>query len=182
MKCRLNRYPDSRPDGRSQQDERAAKSLDRRTGDADFTEGQRGGIIGCSKIGSWPRAGVTKWGWSIAKKKKAAQSKMPRQTSRDSDADAITEKLLGYFTAAYVLDAAGMLDKGKLARLNSLAYPNCPRWDQAVEAAYGISRTFVRSVYALCTEINSPAAAVIFILRGLGCPDFQERLNEVVGD
>jgi hypothetical protein len=116
------------------------------------------------------------------KKKKSGRAGTSKPKRRSSGDDAITEeKLLGYFTAAYVLDVAGMLDPRKKTRLDSLEYPNCPRWDEAVEKTYGISRTFVRSIYALCTEINSPIAAVTFILRGLGCADFQERLQEVVG-
>ncbi len=112
-------------------------------------------------------------------KKKPARGSKPKS---DQNTDAITdEKLLGYFTAAYVLDAVGLLEPTKKKRLDSLAFPNCPRWDECVEGTFRISRTFVRSVYGLCTEHRSPPEAVSFILRGLGCPEYQQRLEEVLG-
>ena len=119
----------------------------------------------------------------MAKRKAAKKSASSRtRKTKVRDDDRITEeKLLGYFTAAYVLDVAGLLDPAKKAKLDSLVYPGCERWDVAVEGGFGITRTFVRSVYSLCTEINSPLAAVTFILRGLGCPDYEARVAEVVG-
>ena len=92
--------------------------------------------------------------------------------------DPITpDKLLGCFTVAYILDAVGLLDAEQKQKLDSLRYPNCPSWDAAVESSYGINRTFVRSVYAHCTEIQSPPMAIGFILRGLGCPEYEAHLQ-----
>jgi hypothetical protein len=113
--------------------------------------------------------------------KKKSSRRTPREKRKVSDNNDITEeKLLGYFTVAYVLDVAGLLDPRKKESLDSLQYPNCRTWDETVEGSYGINRTFVRSVYALCTEIQPPPLAVSFILRGLGCPDYQARLDEIL--
>ena len=114
-------------------------------------------------------------------KKKRSKNASTRATSSNAD-DAITEnKLLGYFTVAYVLDAAGMLDPGKKAKLDSLVFDGCPTWDKAVEESYGITRTLVRNIYAVCTEVKTPTEAIGFILRGLECPNYRERLKEVTG-
>lgn len=112
-------------------------------------------------------------------KKKPTRKRKTESSPRDDDLT--EENLLGYFTVAYVLNAVGLLDPAKKKRLDSLKYPDCPSWNQAVEDAYGITLTFVRSVYGLCTEYRSPPESVCFILRGLGCPDYHERLEEVLG-
>lgn len=114
-------------------------------------------------------------------KKKSAKKGSPKKSAKLAEDQEITpDKLLGYFTVAYVLDAAGMLDPLKRKRLDSLQFPDCPSWEEAVEQEWGITRTFVRSVLALCTEIKPLPAAMLFILRGLGCPDYQARLHEVM--
>jgi hypothetical protein len=117
-------------------------------------------------------------GETVGKKKSAKRL----QKGMASDDPITEEKLFGFFAAAYVLDVAGMLDPAKKSRLDSLQVPGCPAWDQAVEQMYGISRTFVRSVYALCSELKSPEDSILFIIRGLGCPDYQSRLAEVLGE
>jgi DNA-binding XRE family transcriptional regulator len=96
--------------------------------------------------------------------------------------DALTEeKLLGCFTAAYVLDAVGLLYPPTKAKLDSLRYPGCLAWDATVEEGYGITRPFVRGVYKLCSEFKDPIDSVQFILRGLGCPGYVDRLRELFG-
>lgn len=90
------------------------------------------------------------------------------------------EWLKGYLSAAYVLDVVGMLHPETKAKLDSLAYPGQASWDHAIEQEYGINRTFVRSVYALCTEIRSPADGVVFILQGIGAPDIVEHLSALL--
>lgn len=88
--------------------------------------------------------------------------------------------LKGYLSAAYVLDVVGMLPPETKAKLDSLAYPGQASWDQAIEQEYGINRTLVRNVYALCTEIRSPADGLIFILQGIGAPDVAEHLSALL--
>lgn len=115
-------------------------------------------------------------------KKKRAKSASAQTTTDEKTDDAFTEdKLLGYFTVAYVLDAAGMLDSAKKSKLDSLVFEGCPTWDTSVEECYGISRTLVRNIYAVCTEVKTPAEAISFVLRGLECPDYKQRLQEVIG-
>lgn len=114
-------------------------------------------------------------------KKKSIKKQPSKKRAAAAKGDEITpDKLLGYFTVAYVLDTAGILDPQQRERLDSLKYPGCPTWDKAVEDEWGITRTFVRSVLTLCTEIKPLPAAVLFILRGLGCPEYQERMKDVL--
>jgi hypothetical protein len=114
-------------------------------------------------------------------KKVGSKNASERAMSSKAD-DAITEdKLLGYFTVAYVLDAAGMLDSRKKSKLDSLVVEGCPSWDKSVEERYGLSRTLVRNIYAVCSEVKTPAEVIGFILRGLECPDYRKRLQEVTG-
>lgn len=113
--------------------------------------------------------------------KKKPIKKPAKKTTKNSGEDEITpDKLLGYFTVAYVLDTARLLDPQKKKRLDSLRFPGCPSWEKAVEDEWGVTRTFVRSILSLCTEIKPLPAAVLFILRGIGCPDYQERMKEIM--
>lgn len=108
-----------------------------------------------------------------------------RPSSRDAgstDDEAITPaKLLGYLTAAYVLNAAGLLDPRKRERLDSLTFPGVEQWDVVVERSYEINMAFVRQVFTQCRKLKSEMDSVLFILRGLGCPDCNTRLKEVLG-
>lgn len=113
----------------------------------------------------------------MAKKKATEKKKKPVRENDDAIAE---DKLIGYFTVAYVLDCGNMLNAEKRKRLDSLVFDGCPRWNEAVEEFYGINKTFVRNVYAHCTELKTPIEAVVFILRGLGCPEFETRLSEVL--
>lgn len=117
----------------------------------------------------------------MAKKKPTNKSATRVKLNTQADGDITEDKLLGYFTVAYVLDAAGMLDPAKKAKLDSLVFEGCPTWDASVEECYGISRTLVRNIYAVCTEVKTAAEAIAFILRGLECPDYKQRLQEVIG-
>ncbi len=116
----------------------------------------------------------------MAKKKSVKKGSRKKSATHAEDNEITPDKLLGYFTVAYVVDTAGMLDPLKRERLDSLQFPGCPSWEEAVEEEWGITRTFVRNVLTLCTEIKPLPAAVLFILRGLGCPDYQARLQEVM--
>jgi hypothetical protein len=44
-------------------------------------------------------------------------------------------------------------------------------WRVYIEKRLHIDPTFIRSVYALCTERMSRKDSFLFLLRGLGCPD-----------
>lgn len=118
----------------------------------------------------------------MAKRKTTKKVKKSTRARKKTDGGAITtDKMLGFLTVSYVLDAAGLLDPRRKAKLDSLSFPGVPSWDESVEGEFGINRTFVRSVYSLCTEVNSSIAAIVFILRGLDCPDYEARLVEVLG-
>lgn len=118
---------------------------------------------------------------AMAKKERSKKSSTNMKSNTQADDEITEDKLLGYFTVAYVLDAAGMLDPAEKAKLDSLVFEGCPTWDASVEECYGISRTLIRNIYAVCTEVKTAAEAIVFILRGLECPDYKERLREVTG-
>lgn len=90
--------------------------------------------------------------------------------------------ILGTFTTAYVLDIAGILDPAAEQWLDTIPLTKGSTWRESVEDFYGINSTFVRTIYAHCTEIRDKAFAIRFILCGLGCPDAQERLREFLGE
>jgi hypothetical protein len=92
--------------------------------------------------------------------------------------------VLWILTTAYIGKAVGLLDPGKEAKLDELFRQQSELpWPEYVEQGMGIDATFIRSIYALCTERNSPGAAIGFILRGLGCPtkDVDQRIREMLG-
>ncbi len=115
----------------------------------------------------------------LSKPKKAKAKSSSKESAKRTEIDQF-RWMQGTFAAAYVLDTVGMLNPATKARLDSLEFPGVARWDQAVEQDFGINRTFVRSVYALCTEIKGPVDGVVFVLQGIGCPDVEERLTELL--
>lgn len=109
-----------------------------------------------------------------------AKRKPKKNVEQQPVPDDEERQFLGFMTAAYVLDATGHLHPEQKAKLDSLAYEGVPKWDVGVEQHYGINRTFIRSVYALCTEIKEPIDGVVFILQGIGCPDVEARLRDLL--
>ena len=87
--------------------------------------------------------------------KKIAKRPAKKAAGKPSD-DATANRANGNITAAYILEA--------------------------VEDTYGINKTFVRSVYALCLELKGPPESALFILQGLGCHDPAERLLDILRD
>ncbi len=94
------------------------------------------------------------------------------------------EQIFWFLTTAYIGQAVDMLDPNMEERLDRLFQQQSMKsWRKQVEEGLGIDSTFVRSIYALCTERNSPEAAIGFILRGLGCPNTEvdARIREMRG-
>lgn len=101
------------------------------------------------------------------------------------DTSALTpEQIFWFLTAAYIGHAVELIDPKMEARLDGLFQKqNVKSWRKQVEEGLGIDSTFIRSIYALCTERNSADAAIGFILRGLGCPngEVDARIREMRG-
>ena len=94
------------------------------------------------------------------------------------------EQIFWFLTTAYIGQAVELLDPTMESRLDHLFQKQSIKsWRKQVEAGLGIDATFIRSVYALCTERNTPEAAIGFMLRGLGCPsdEVDARIREMRG-
>jgi len=94
------------------------------------------------------------------------------------------EQIFWFLTTAYIGHAVELLDPKMEARLDRLFQKQAVKsWRKQVEEGLGIDATFIRSIYALCTERNTPDAAIGFILRGLGCPngEVDARIREMRG-
>src|SRR6056297_3987116 len=109
-------------------------------------------------------------------------SSTAHSTNREDGRSNEGEKLLACLTVAYVFDIAGVLPRNIKEDLDSLQSADSDHWHATVENFYGISRPFIRGVYDLCCEERGEKAdALTFILRGLGCPDYFERVKEIIG-
>jgi len=84
------------------------------------------------------------------------------------------------FTAAYLLDVAGMLDDGARGRLDRLDPGGYRPWNQAVESIYRLDRAFLQNLYAVLLDSFLPHDALAFILRGLDVPRPVELLGFVL--
>ena len=94
---------------------------------------------------------------------------------------ATNEQIFWIISTAYIGKAVGLLDKATENKLDALFLGKAQNWTEQVEHALSINEAFVKGVYDLCKERNSPAASIGFILRGLGCPptEVDARLREL---
>lgn len=86
-------------------------------------------------------------------------------------------QLYWIFVTAYVLRAVGKLPPEKEREIDRFT----PEWRGIVEAELEIDTDFVKRLYAYATDRMEETRAVIFIIRGFGCPQTAERLREVLG-
>ncbi|MFO0890964.1 MAG: hypothetical protein U0790_17705 [Isosphaeraceae bacterium] len=97
--------------------------------------------------------------------------------------DGFEEQLFWFLATAYLADCVELLSpatKLKLAHLND-QYGCETSWQQQVEGTFGIDATFVKTVFTLCTERGkTEAQALRFMLQGFGCPEPEERMQEVL--
>jgi hypothetical protein len=105
----------------------------------------------------------------VAKKKKAGWSAEDR------------DKLFWLLAAAYVLDAVGLLDPHKAAKLSSFEATIGTTWQESVRQELDVEEDFVRSIYEICQTGRTKVQALGFILRGLGCPNVDEQLQNLLG-
>ena len=91
--------------------------------------------------------------------------------------------LFWFMATAYVADAVGLVDRRKAAKLASLESlgGDGRTWQVHVRSSLDIDDAFVRKVFALCAKRKSEVQTLGFILRGLGCPCTEERLEELFG-
>ncbi len=78
----------------------------------------------------------------------------------------------------YVAWALGLLDKAKEEQLDATNEAGRPTWREHVESQLQIDRTFIRSVYALCSERMDEGRSLAFVLRGAGGDRAEKRFLE----
>lgn len=93
------------------------------------------------------------------------------------------EKIRWYLIAAFIADLAGFLNEDKDLKLASLTveFAGGAPWRAIVAQELGVDSETVGHIYSACRNGMNPASAMTFVLRGLGCPDPEARLSEVVG-
>ncbi len=92
------------------------------------------------------------------------------------------EKLFWFLATSYVADVVGLLSGDKAAKLASFeAAAGQQTWQEHVQESWDVDDNFVKKVYALCRKRKDEAPSLLFILRGLGCPEPVERLKELLG-
>src|SRR4051812_5395685 len=90
-------------------------------------------------------------------------------------------RLYWVLVAAYVLRSVGKLPPGTESELDRhTTHAGAPDWKDVVEHELEIDADFVKRLYVLCTDRMEENRAVLFILRGFGCPNPVERLQEVL--
>ncbi len=94
------------------------------------------------------------------------------------------EKIRWYLIAAFIADLAGLLDDKKEQKLTYLTaqFGADEPWRAVVLRDLGLDESFVGRVYSVCRTGMPRSWAMCFVLRGLGCPDPEARLREVVGE
>jgi hypothetical protein len=80
--------------------------------------------------------------------------------------------------AAYIVRAIGKLTPQNEADLDRITEN---QWRSMVERELEVDADFIKSVYDCCTDRMESNRALLFILRGFGCPTPAERLREVLG-
>ena len=108
---------------------------------------------------------------------------MAKKKSANENED-FEQNLFWFMAAAYIGDTIGLLDERKAAKMSSLeSLAGGATWQEQTRKSLEINDSFVKKVYALCTKQGkSEVQAIGFILRGLGCPNTEERLREVFSE
>lgn len=97
--------------------------------------------------------------------------------------DDFGEKLFWFLAAAYLADSVGLASQNIKLKLAQLVkeYGVGESWQEQVEKSLELDTEFVRSVYNLCqAKGRTETQSLGFILRGLGCPEPDERLGEAM--
>jgi hypothetical protein len=96
----------------------------------------------------------------------------------DPETDA---KLYWVLVAAYILRALGKLPAGIERQLDEhTSAAGAPDWKVVVERELQIDSDFVKRLHDCCTDRMEENRAILFMLRGFGCPDPVDRLQEVL--
>lgn len=104
----------------------------------------------------------------MAKKKRESGSRLSEE-----------EQFRWLMATAYVLSCVGLLNSETRMKLDSLDELGAGNWRQLTAAELGVGESFIRSVYALCTEFKDSGQAIGFILRGFGCPNVDMFLRQL---
>ena len=89
----------------------------------------------------------------------------------------VEAEVFWYLAAHYVASVVGLLRPEKEQKLDALS----EGWKVHVKEELGVDSSFVRSVYALCTEWKTRAQALSFILRGFGCTEADSVVADMLG-
>jgi hypothetical protein len=112
-------------------------------------------------------------------RKQAAQSTQNQVSETDGANAAVSheEDLFGFLVVSYVLHRLDVLSPESKARLDAVFKPGKPTWIRHVEKCLQIKSTFVEQAFDLCTETMKPEKAILFILRGVDCPNYRGNLE-----
>ena len=94
------------------------------------------------------------------------------------DAPNVEADIYWLCVAAYIVRSIGKLPLPNEADLDRITEG---QWRGVVERELEVDADFIKRVYDCCTDRMEEDRAVLFILRGFGCPDPAERLREVLG-
>ena len=88
-----------------------------------------------------------------------------------------------HFAALYVCNAISPLPPDMKLKLSHLAeqYGGDSTWEELVEAEFDLDQPMVREIHAACTSSWDSFTSLVFILRGLGCPEPEECIRSVFG-
>lgn len=97
----------------------------------------------------------------------------------DSDENKIRWFLIG----CYVVESVMLLPDEVNLKLTHLAeqYAGEVTWREVVEDDVGISSDFVFDTHTAMSKYLSNREALVFIMRAIGCPSPEARINDVLG-
>lgn len=114
----------------------------------------------------------------MARKRKTQSTCNQNQDTENATPECSHEEdLFGFLVVSYVLHRLGLLAPQGKARLDAIDEPGKPTWIEHVEKSLTINSKFVEHAYALCIETMPPEKAILFILRGIDCPNYWANLD-----
>lgn len=92
-------------------------------------------------------------------------------------------KIEWYIKTLYLADVAGVLESDKNLKMTHLAeqYGLPTGWMEAIEEDLGLDRKFFQGILKECRTRFSVRDSICLVLRGLGCPSPEMRVQDVLG-
>jgi hypothetical protein len=94
------------------------------------------------------------------------------------DTPNVEAELYWLCVVAYIVRAIGKLPPQSEADLERITEA---QWRPMVERELEVDADFVKRLYGCCTDRLEENRALLFIVRGFGCPEPAEKLREVLG-